>query len=116
MRPVYHPPVSEITTQGILYALSDPVRVSIFVQLRQSNECGQNCSAFLNISRTPLPKSTLSQHFKILREAGLIRSERKGVELQNYSRCAELKKSHGPLIAAIVQAYEKEKTARERQK
>jgi DNA-binding transcriptional ArsR family regulator len=28
-----------------------------------------------------LHKSTLSQHFKILREAGLIRSERKGVEL-----------------------------------
>jgi DNA-binding transcriptional ArsR family regulator len=29
----------------------------------------------------------MSQHFKILREAGLIRSERKGVELKNSTRC-----------------------------
>ena len=29
----------------------------------------------------------MSQHFKILREAGLIRSERKGVELKNPTRC-----------------------------
>ena len=28
---------------------------------------------------TPLPKSTLSQHFKVLREAGLIHSEGRSV-------------------------------------
>ncbi len=32
--------------------------------------------------------------FKILREAGLIHSERKGVELKNSSRCSELKKKY----------------------
>jgi DNA-binding transcriptional ArsR family regulator len=34
-----------------------------------------------------IPKSSLSQHFKALREAGLIRSERHGVEMRNTSRC-----------------------------
>jgi DNA-binding transcriptional ArsR family regulator len=108
MRPLYHPSIKEITTQGILYALSDPVRVRIFAELTGA-DCAKNCSTFLNINKTPLPKSTLSQHFKILREAGLIRSERKGVELQNQARCAELQKKFGPLIGAILQAYKNEK-------
>ncbi len=93
--------------QGILYALSDPVRVRIFAQLAQA-KCARNCSAFLYISKRPLPKSTLSQHFKILREAGLIRSERKGVELQNEARCDELKNKFGPMINSILQAYGRE--------
>jgi DNA-binding transcriptional ArsR family regulator len=107
MRPLYHPTLKEITVQGILYALSDPVRVGIFAQLLKSDSPA-NCSKFLNIKKTPLPKSTLSQHFKILREAGLIRSERKGVELQNRTRCPELQKRFGPMVTAILQAYEKE--------
>ncbi|MFL5330402.1 MAG: ArsR/SmtB family transcription factor [Gemmataceae bacterium] len=107
MRPLFHPPLEEITTEGILYALSDPVRVRIFMQLAQA-ECSKNCSTFLNVSDTPLPKSTLSQHFKILREAGLIRSERRGVELQSQTRCAELKDTFGPMVTAIIHAYERQ--------
>jgi DNA-binding transcriptional ArsR family regulator len=107
MRPLYHPPLSEITVQGILYALSDPVRVRIFMQLAAA-ECPKSCSALGNVGASPMPKSTLSQHFKVLREAGLIRSERKGVELQNPTRCAELKGRFGPLVNAIVKAYKDE--------
>ena len=33
MRPLYHPHPDEMTVQGVLYALSDPVRVQIFAQL-----------------------------------------------------------------------------------
>jgi DNA-binding transcriptional ArsR family regulator len=107
MRPLYHPSLKEITVQGILYALSDPVRVRIFAQL-VSADCAKNCSTFLIMNKTPIPKSTLSQHFKILREAGLIRSQRKGVELQNHPRCAELQKKFGTMITAILQAYQTE--------
>jgi DNA-binding transcriptional ArsR family regulator len=107
MRPLYHPSPEEITVQGILYALSDPVRVRIFVELMDA-DCAKNCSMFLNINKTPLPKSTLSQHFTIMREAGLIRSVRKGVQLQNEPRCVELKKRFGPMIGAILKAYHEE--------
>jgi DNA-binding transcriptional ArsR family regulator len=58
-----------------------------------------------------MPKSTLSQHFKILREAGLVRSERKGVELQNTPRWDEYGKKFGPMISSIIEAYVKELTA-----
>ena len=111
VRPLYHPHPDEITVQGILYALSDPVRAQIFVQLL-SADCTKNCATFANVAATPLPKSTLSQHFKVLREAGLIRSERRGVELQNRVRCDELSRRFGPMIKTIVEAYQKEhKTA-----
>ena len=70
MRPLYHPSVGEMTVQGILYALSDRVRVSIFVQLIDT-ECARNSTAFSKVNKESIPKSTLPQHFKILREAGL---------------------------------------------
>ena len=107
MRPLYHPLLSEITVQGILYALSDPVRVRIYAELAQADSA-MNCTAFSFDGELKLPKSTLSQHFKILREAGLIRSERKGVELKNSTRCQELKKKFGPMVVGILQAYEAE--------
>jgi hypothetical protein len=40
-----------------------------------------------------------------LREAGLIRGERRGVEMQNTSRCMEIEKRFPGLIAAIVNAH-----------
>lgn len=104
MRPLFHPSAEEITVEGILHALSDPVRVAIYAQIVGS-ECSRNCSNFLKISEKTIPKSTLSQHFKVLREAGLIRGERRGVEMHNTSRCAELQKRFPGLIAAIVNAH-----------
>jgi DNA-binding transcriptional ArsR family regulator len=110
MRPLYHPALKEITVQGILYALSDPVRVRIYAELAQADSA-MNCTAFVSHGALTLPKSTLSQHFKILREAGLIRSERQGVELKNATRCQELKKKFGPMVAAILQSYQNEANA-----
>ncbi len=108
MRTLHHPSLDEITVEGILYALSDPARMEIYARLAAS-ECGRNCSAFLEAPQRRLPKSTLSQHFRILREAGLIRSERRGVEMINSTRCAELAARFGPMLQAIVQAYERQK-------
>src|ERR1700675_4805892 len=104
MRPLFHPSIDDVTVEAILHALSDPVRVAIFIQIAGS-DCSRNCSNFLNVSEKTIPKSTLSLHFKILREAGLIRGERRGVEMQNTSRCWEVDKSFPGLIAAIISAY-----------
>lgn len=104
MRPLFHPSIDDVSVEGILHALSDPVRVAIFSHIAAS-DCSHTCSAFLEVSEKTIPKSTLSQHFKALREAGLIRSERRGVEMQNTSRCAEIQKRFPGLIAAIVNAH-----------
>jgi DNA-binding transcriptional ArsR family regulator len=104
MRPLFHPSIEDVSVEGILHALSDPVRVAIYAGIIGS-VCSQNCSNFLNVSEKPIPKSTLSQHFKALREAGLIRGERRGVEMHNTSRCAEIDKRFPGLIMAIVTAH-----------
>ncbi|HYY26331.1 MAG TPA: helix-turn-helix domain-containing protein [Chthoniobacterales bacterium] len=104
MRPLYHPSVEDVTVEGILHALSDPVRVAIFAQIVGS-ECSHNCSNFLKVSNKSIPKSTLSLHFKVLREAGLIRGERRGVEIHNTSRFSEVDKRFPGLIPAIVNAH-----------
>jgi DNA-binding transcriptional ArsR family regulator len=104
MRPLFHPSIEDVTVEAILHALSDPVRVAIFADIAGS-DCSQNCSNFVHVNEKPIPKSTLSQHFKALREAGLIRGERRGVEMHNTSRCGEIDKRFPGLIAGIVNAH-----------
>jgi DNA-binding transcriptional ArsR family regulator len=104
MRPLFHPSIEDVSVEAILHALSDPVRVAIYADIVGS-ACSQNCSSFLKVSEKNIPKSTLSQHFKALREAGLIRGERHGVEMRNTSRCAEIDKRFPGLIGAIVNAH-----------
>lgn len=104
MRPLIHPSIDDITVEGILHALSDPVRAAIYAELAISS--GATCSNFLKISDRDIPKSTLSQHFRALREAGLIRSERQGVEMRNTTRCAEIDQRFPGLIMTIMKAHQ----------
>jgi DNA-binding transcriptional ArsR family regulator len=105
MRPLTHPSLDDISVEGILHALSDPVRAAIFMEIA-SADCARTCSAFNQVGARTVAKSTLSQHFKVLREAGLIRSERRGVEMQNLSRCREIDTRFPGLIPAIVNAHQ----------
>jgi DNA-binding transcriptional ArsR family regulator len=104
MKPLFHPSIGEVSVESVLHALSDPTRVAILAELAYSQRSA-TCSAFQNIIDCPIPKSTLSQHFKVLREAGLIRSERKGVEMHNTSRCVEVDARFPGLLSSIVNAY-----------
>ena len=104
VRLLFHPALSDITVEGVLYALSDPVRAKIYAELATS-ECALTCSDVRKLVNSTLPKATLSQHFKILREAGLVRSERKGVEMHNTTRYAELNERFGDMLSAIVNTY-----------
>jgi DNA-binding transcriptional ArsR family regulator len=111
MKPLVHPALEDLTVEGILHALSDPTRVEIFARIADS-ACSSNCSSFLTIGGKTVPKSTLSQHFKVLRDAGLVRSERVGVEMQNSSRCSEIETRFPGLLPAIVAALKAQSGAR----
>lgn len=104
MKPLVHPSIEDITVEGILHALSDPVRAAIYAQMAGAT-CAMNCSNFLQVSDRSIPKSTLSLHFRALREAGLIRSERRGVEMHNTTRCADVEQRFPGLIGAILAAH-----------
>lgn len=104
MRPLFHPASEDIRAEDVLHALADPVRATIFTQIAGAT-CSQICAAFSSVNNKPIPKSSLSQHFRVLREAGLIRSERQGVEMHNTSRFDEIEARFPGLLPAILVAY-----------
>lgn len=92
-----HPALKEISIDGILYALSDPVRRAIVAKLMgcEGMSCSKSCSGELS-------PSTISFHHKTLRENGLIRSEKKGVEVINTLRREELDRKFPGLLDSIL--------------
>ena len=92
----HHPAMEDISIDGVLYALSDPTRRNIVVKLAAC--AGINCSQACE----ELPPSTVSHHHRILREAGLIRSEKKGVEVINSLRRADIDSRFPGLLDAIL--------------
>ena len=89
--------MKDVTVDGILYALSDPIRRAILLKLLDCN--GMSCS---KAACSQLPPSTLSFHYKVLREAGLIRSQKKGVEVLNTPRKDEIEKRFPGLVQTIL--------------
>ena len=104
MRPLFHPAIEDVRPEAILHALSDPCRAAIFARIMGAG-CVQACSALAAVGDRVIPKSSLSSHFKVLREAGLIRSERHGVEMRNHARCGEVDARFPGLLSAVMNAY-----------
>ncbi len=103
-RTFIHPAAKDLTIDGVLYALSDPIRRSIVLKLMDCEEgSGMSCVS----SCQELSPSTISFHHKILRETGLIRSEKVGVEVRNSLREEELNKRFPGLLHNILQHHKK---------
>ena len=64
----------ETRLAGMLKALRNPVRFHIMRTLAEFQTCFTNEI----VATTPLAQSTVGQHLKVLREAGLIRGEVEG--------------------------------------
>ena len=114
MKPLFHPAIEDVRVETILHALADPVRVALFTEVI-AQEFAQNCTRLVGVLGTPIPKSTLSQHMRVLREAGLVRGERHGVEMRNVSRCAEIEVRYPGLIRSIVTAHAIQNEARKKE-
>ena len=104
MKPLLHPAIEDVPVEAILHALADPVRAALFSEIVAS-ECTKNCVTLAGAVQQPIPKSTLSQHLRILREAGLIRGERRGTEMRNTNRCEEMEARYPGLLVAILSAH-----------
>lgn len=85
-----------LDVSAVLHALADPVRLDIVRQLWES-DTAIACGRF----DTRVAKSTLSHHFKILREAGIIATRREGGQALNTLCTAELEASFPGLLGAI---------------
>ena len=96
MRPYKHPPPDQFALERIFHALSDPARLAI---VRHLANVGMATCGELDGGR---PKSSMSHHFRILREAGLIQTRPEGSIHQNTLRRVELDARFPGLLTAIL--------------
>jgi DNA-binding transcriptional ArsR family regulator len=92
-----HPSMKDITIDCILHALADPLRRDMVSFLLENGST--NCSA---CSCPEVSASTISFHTKVLRESGLIHSEKVGVSVINSVRYEEVNKRFPGLLDAIL--------------
>lgn len=98
MRAAKQPLREQISLSQVMYALSDPVRVEIMLELSEEGE--QACSN----CRIDMPKSSLSHHFKVLRESGIISTRIEGTRHINSIRSADLNARFPGLLLAVLKA------------
>ena len=98
MRTLHHPRAEEITLADVLHALSDPVRLEIVRALAERQE--QSCSAV----EASVSKSTLSHHFKVLREAGVTFTRANGTHRLVSLRSEDLESRFPVLLDSVLNA------------
>lgn len=91
------PTKRELELTAVLYALSDEVRLGIVRQLAKKGE--QPCGVF-EVDR---PKSSLSHHFRVLRESGVVSTRKDGKTLLNTLRQEDLEARFPGLLKAVLQ-------------
>jgi DNA-binding transcriptional ArsR family regulator len=98
MRSLHHPRTEEIALEDILHALSDPVRLRIVEAIADREE--RNCSSL----EASVSKSTLSHHFKVLREAGVTHTRANGTQRLISLRRDDLEERFPGLLGSILAA------------
>ena len=92
------PSRTQLRLPVVLFALSDPARLHIVKTLDAQGET--TCAAF----GLRLAKSSCSRHFKVLREAGLMRTRRHGTAYLNTLRRTDLDARFPGLLDAVLRA------------
>ena len=96
---ISQPDRSELELAAVLHALSDPVRLLMVRGLASALE-GRSCGSF----DVPVTKSTCTHHFKVLREAGVIRQRQEGKSRINTLREDDLEARFPGLLSTILRA------------
>ncbi|MEU8109128.1 helix-turn-helix transcriptional regulator [Nonomuraea muscovyensis] len=100
MRVLPHPATEDIQLTEVLRALSDPVRLAIVHKLAEQAE--MTCSAAgwdLGVH-----KSTVSHHYRTLREAGVILSKQDGRKIYLSLRWDDLETRFPGVLGSVLSA------------
>jgi len=93
-----HPAADQIEWAAVLHALSDPMRLQIVIGLAAGDQ--RPCGSF----DLPVTKSTCTHHFKVLREAGVIRQRLEGTTRLNSLRRDDLEQRFPGLLDSVLRA------------
>ena len=94
-RELFHPEAGDISLDAILGALSDPIRRDVLRRI--ANEGALYCGDL----SYDVVKSTMSHHFRVLRESGLMHTEREGKHRRITRRDAVIEQRFPGLLAAV---------------
>ncbi|MFE7747966.1 ArsR/SmtB family transcription factor [Streptomyces sp. NPDC057428] len=98
-RVLAHPSREEIRVEGVLHALSDPVRLRIVRHLATAAD-ELACSRF----ELPVSKSTSTHHFRVLRESGVISQFYRGTAKLSCVRAEDLDTLFPGLLDSVLGA------------
>jgi DNA-binding transcriptional ArsR family regulator len=93
------PHVDELDLVAVLHALSDPIRLEIVRELAHAGD-GRPCGSF----NVPVTKSTLTHHFRVLREAGVLAQRHDGTTKLCTLRAGDLETRFPGLLEAVLSA------------
>ena len=99
-----HPNLKDVPLASMLHALSDPTRLAIVRAL--DCDCADKGGGLACNSAAPsgVPRATMSNHFTILRNAGLIESRKDGTTVINRLRRADVDARFPGLLDAVLRA------------
>ena len=100
---ISHPERDQIQLEGVLHALSDPVRLRIARELAEAGG-ERRCGSF----ECTVTKSTMTHHFKVLREAGVIRQRQEATLRLTSLRRDDLDARFPGLLDRILEAAEEQ--------
>jgi DNA-binding transcriptional ArsR family regulator len=102
--PLPEPPVENLRLETVMGALADPLRLTVIRKLLMESEGYDHACGWFGFDR---PKSSLTHHFKALREAGLIHQRQYGLERRSRVRTEDLD-ARFPGLLDLVRAWRPE--------
>jgi len=100
-----HPPAATLDLLDVLHALADPTRMTIVATLLSTPD--RACGTF----PVEVAASTLTHHFRVLREAGVIRQRDDGNRRWTSLRAADLEERFPGLLDPVVASWRQQSEA-----
>ncbi|MFC0673477.1 ArsR/SmtB family transcription factor [Brachybacterium hainanense] len=98
-QPLPEPAVEDIRLEQVLGMLSEPLRLEIVQRLLLCSESYDQTCGWFGFDR---PKSSLTHHFRALREAGIITQRQYGLERRSRVRLEDLEARFPGLVGLVL--------------
>lgn len=97
-----HPRLDDVPLASVLHALAEPARLEIVRKL-DADLAGKGDGLSCSEAGCPdMPRATMSNHYAVLRAAGLVEARKQGVQVIHRLRRAEIDSRFPDLLDAVL--------------